>query len=76
MLHLTNADLIGRGVSVVRGLSDGLPDVKGDRVQLQQVMLNLILNGADAMSANTPGERRLHIVTARHDNAGAPFGAR
>ncbi len=69
VLHLAHADLIGRVVSVVRGLSDGLPDVNGDRVQLQQVILNLILNGADAMAANAPGARRLHIVTVRHDGA-------
>jgi two-component system sensor histidine kinase DctS len=36
---------------------------------MQQVVLNLILNGADAMSANAPGARRLHVTTARHDNA-------
>lgn len=66
VLHLTQSDLIGRGVSVVRGLAESLPEVKGDRVQLQQVVLNLILNGADAMSANDSGARRLRIVTARH----------
>jgi two-component system, LuxR family, sensor kinase FixL len=66
VLRLAQSDLIGRGVAVVRRLADSLPEVKGDRVQLQQVVLNLILNGADAMSANEPGARRLNIVTARH----------
>lgn len=69
VLHLAQADLIGRGVVVVRELAEGLPEVSGDRVQLQQVMLNLILNGADAMSANAPGARCLHIITAHYDSA-------
>lgn len=68
VLHLAQADLIGRGVAIVRGLADSLPEVKGDRVQLQQVVLNLILNGADAMFANEPEARRLHIVTACHES--------
>jgi len=35
-------------------------------VQLQQLVLNLIVNAADAMAANVPGTRRLHLLTARH----------
>jgi two-component system sensor kinase FixL len=69
VLHLINAELIGRGVTVVCDLAADLPQISGDRVQLQQVVLNLILNGTDAMSANAPGARRLHVTTARHDNA-------
>jgi signal transduction histidine kinase len=69
VLLLTNAELIGRGVTVVGYLAADLPAIGGDRVQMQQVVLNLILNGADAMSANAPGARRLHVTTARHDNA-------
>ena len=59
VLRLINADLIGRGVKVVRELAPDLPPIAGDRVQLQQLVLNLILNGADAMAANAPGTRRL-----------------
>jgi C4-dicarboxylate-specific signal transduction histidine kinase len=69
VLHLTNAELIERGVTVVRDLAADLPQIRGDRVQLQQVVLNLILNGADAMSADAPGSRRLHVATARHNDA-------
>ena len=67
VLLLTNADLTDRGVTVNRDLTVGLPQIEGDDVQLQQVVLNLILNGADAMSTNPPGTRRLHLATARRD---------
>jgi PAS domain S-box-containing protein len=65
--QLAQADLIGRGVTVVRALAPGLPPIAGDRVQLQQLVLNLILNAADAMTANAPGTRRLHLQTRLHD---------
>ncbi len=68
VLHLTQADLIGRGVTVVRELAPDLPPIMGDRVQLQQLLLNLILNAADAMGNNVPGARRLHLVTTRHES--------
>jgi PAS domain S-box-containing protein len=64
VLHLTHADLIGRGVSVARALRSELPPVAGDRVQLQQVLLNLILNAADAMAANPGGSRQIHVTTS------------
>ncbi len=69
VLHLINADLIGRGITVAREFAADLPQIRGDRVQLQQAVLNLILNGADAMSANAPGTRRLHVATSRHEGA-------
>ncbi len=65
-VQLTQADLVGRGVSVIRELAPNLPPISGDRVQLQQVVLNLILNAADAMVANVPGTRRLHLQTLCH----------
>jgi signal transduction histidine kinase len=44
-------------------LGDGLPPVAGDRVQLQQLILNLVLNAADAMAANAPGARLITVTT-------------
>jgi two-component system sensor kinase FixL len=64
VLHLTHADLIGRGVTVARALAPTLPLVAGDRVQLQQVLLNLVLNAADAMVLNPPGSRQIHVATS------------
>jgi PAS domain S-box-containing protein len=66
VLHLTQADLIGRGVTVVCELAPDLPPIAGDRVQLQQVALNLILNAADAMATHAPEARRLHLQTRLH----------
>ena len=53
--------LEARGVSVRIDLPSGLPRALGDRVQLQQVLLNLIMNGADAMSLVASGTRILGL---------------
>ncbi|HKO88639.1 MAG TPA: MASE1 domain-containing protein [Burkholderiales bacterium] len=61
-LSLVRGDLVARQITLKTSLSSALPLVKADRVQLQQVLLNLIVNAAEAMSANI-GERRLVIST-------------
>jgi PAS domain S-box-containing protein len=53
------------GVEVAVQLSDGLPQIQGDRVQLQQVMLNLMINALEAMSATDVGERTLLVRTGK-----------
>jgi two-component system sensor kinase FixL len=66
VLHLARADLIARGVTVNCQLAPDLPSVVGDRVQLQQLVLNLILNAAEAMAANALGARQLYLGTRLH----------
>ena len=67
-LALAHADFISRGVLVKSELAPGLSGVRGDRVQLQQVLLNLIVNACDAMSAGEAGQRTLTIVTSADGN--------
>jgi PAS domain S-box-containing protein len=64
VLELAHSDLIQREVRVSTRLAPSLPSVPGDRVQLQQVVLNLIVNACDAMADNSPGERTLAISTS------------
>jgi PAS domain S-box-containing protein len=60
---LTRGELRSSGTSVRTQLADGLPLVSGYRVQLQQVMLNLILNAVEAMSGSSATVRELLIRT-------------
>ena len=61
VLELTVTALRSRGVVIETQLSAALPKVLGDRVQLQQVIMNLIMNGADGMSTVADRPRILHI---------------
>ena len=63
--RLTQGEVAKHGVSVKTQLANDLPRVEGDRVQLQQVMLNLIINAAEAMNAVPEDARHLTISTAR-----------
>lgn len=64
VIEILRGDLIRRGVTLTRRLSPKLPAIAGDRVQLQQVVLNLILNACDAMRDNPPGDRHVLVLTA------------
>ncbi len=68
VLDLAHSDLIRRGVSVANDLSMSLPEVSADRVQLQQVLLNLVVNACDAMADNAPRDRMLTVATAEEGN--------
>ena len=65
VIEILRGDLVRRGVTVTRRLAPGLPLIRGDRVQLQQVVLNLILNACDAMRDNAPGDRAVMVSTSR-----------
>ena len=57
-------------VLVKTELSEGLPHILGDRVQLQQVILNLIMNAIEAMSEVSEGSRELVISTREAESGG------
>jgi hypothetical protein len=63
VIVLARSAIAKNGISVQTRLTEGLVPVVGDRVQLQQVMLNLILNATEAMSAVDEGARDLLIST-------------
>jgi PAS domain S-box-containing protein len=67
--------VIRNGVSVRSRLADGLLLVQGDRVQLQQVLLNLILNAVEAMGSVEAGPREL-LISAEEDHAGVRVAVR
>jgi signal transduction histidine kinase len=64
VLWLMRSDLINHGVEATVELPEKLPGVNGDRVQLQQVLLNLLMNGCDAMS-ELPAEEKHICVRAQ-----------
>ncbi|WP_334392926.1 ATP-binding sensor histidine kinase [Bradyrhizobium sp. AZCC 2262] len=66
VIALAQSVTLRDGISVQTRLAEGLLSVLGDRVQLQQVLLNLILNAAEAMSSVEEGARELVISTEHH----------
>jgi PAS domain S-box-containing protein len=62
-LKLLRSELSKRQVKVNAELQSELPRVSGDLVELQQVLINLIMNAAEAMASTAPSERTLSIVT-------------
>ena len=69
VLGLTRVAMSDHGVLAKTQLSVGLPFVLGDRVQLQQVILNLIMNAIEAMSEVSDGSRELRISTREVDSS-------
>jgi PAS domain S-box-containing protein len=59
VLGLMHSEFISRGVSTSSEIDDALPPVLADRVQIEQVLFNLVTNACDAMSETPPAERRL-----------------
>jgi len=70
VIALIRGELAKNGISAKTQLADSLPPVWADRVQLQQVVLNLLLNAIEAMSGMTEGARELLIRTEQtHSDA-------
>ena len=61
VVALAQSEALRNRVSLNRELKNDLPRVRGDRVQLQQVILNLIINGLEAIAKNTDGTRQLSV---------------
>jgi PAS domain S-box-containing protein len=70
VLGLLHSGLVIRQAQVITRAGAGLPMVNGDRVQLQQVLINLIMNGCDAMSELPAGQRCVTIETTRSEGRG------
>ena len=76
VIKLTRGEAVKNDVSVLTDLADSLPVIHGDRVQLQQVILNLIVNAVEAMSGASDGKRELLISTRKADPQGVLVGVR
>src|SRR6266404_5507114 len=70
VIELTRGEAVKNGASVQTAMGEGLPLIEGDRVQLQQVVLNLIVNAVQAMGAVAKGPRELFITTAQAEPKG------
>jgi len=68
VLSLAQGDLATRSIAPVLKLAPTMLPIHGDRIQLEQVMLNLILNGAEAMAAHTAAERTITVRSAGNDS--------
>jgi C4-dicarboxylate-specific signal transduction histidine kinase len=76
VIALTGGEAMKNEVSVRTQLAEGLPSVRGDQVQLQQVILNLVINALEAMSGSNERPRELLVTTARTGSDGVLVAVR
>lgn len=76
VIGLARSAITTNGVTIRTGLAEALVPVEGDRVQLQQVVLNLILNAVEAMSTVEPRRRELLISTEQIQSGGVLVSVR
>ncbi|WP_407160668.1 AAA family ATPase [Bradyrhizobium sp. STM 3557] len=70
VLALTRGEVVKNGITVQSHLLDALPLIQGDRVQLQQVIMNLIINAVEALGTVSAGARELVITTRKAEPDG------
>jgi len=75
-LKVLHAELVARGVEVSTTLASDLPPVDCDRVQIEQVLLNLITNGCDAMDAVDRPRRQIVVSTELGDDGAVRLSVR
>lgn len=67
---MTHGEIVKHGISIETNFAQDLPPIQGDRIQLQQVILNLIMNATEAMRACPERTRHLVMRTARTKSDG------
>jgi C4-dicarboxylate-specific signal transduction histidine kinase len=68
VVDLARSEVVSRRITVTSALTPEIPPVLGDRIQLQQVVLNLVLNACDAMSDMQAANRQLSLATEMEDS--------
>jgi PAS domain S-box-containing protein len=76
ILPLLQREVLSHRVSLRLNLAPDLPAVMGDRIQLQQVVVNLLMNGIQAMASVNDRPRELSIWTSRHEGDRVLVGVR
>ncbi|MGO7204541.1 GAF domain-containing protein, partial [Rhizobium ruizarguesonis] len=76
VIALTGSEVLRQGVTLQTEFATSLPSVEGDRIQVQQVVLNLIMNAIEAMSGIDGEERELLISTEIAASGGVVVGVR
>ncbi len=76
VLALLRSEAVIRGVTLDRRLVEDPPRVRGDRIQLQQVLVNLVTNAFDAMEETAPGDRVLTVAAVRDPDGAVQVSVR
>jgi len=75
VIELAHSAIVRNGVSIQRRFAQDVLPVHGDRIQLQQVVMNLVLNAIEAMSSTEAGAREL-VIGTEQDHTGARVAVR